>query len=225
MQRAVVRPKPDRDAPVQASRSRGRPSGMRPLDAARAAGDVTVTGGRREAGQRMDRPRSALTRRGTWPTAPPSARLPRCQVRRPPCAVATRASAAITSTSGRIGDFPPRPVIVDFVRAQSDVWRTTKGGRAMGKRANGEGSVYQRTDGRWCASVTTERGRQHFLGRTRAEVARKLTGALDARDKGTLVTGPRQTVEPVLLAVARRRASRRSVRARSSATSSSSASM
>jgi integrase len=64
----------------------------------------------------------------------------------------------------------------------------------MGKRANGEGSVYQRTDGRWCASVTTERGRQHFLGRTRAEVARKLTGALDARDKGTLVTGPRQTV-------------------------------
>ncbi len=65
----------------------------------------------------------------------------------------------------------------------------------MGKRANGEGSVYQRTDGRWCASVTTERGhRQHFLGRTRAEVARKLTGALDARDKGVLVTGPRQTV-------------------------------
>jgi integrase len=54
--------------------------------------------------------------------------------------------------------------------------------------------VYQRTDGRWCASVTTERGRQHFLGRTRAEVARKLTGALDARDKGVLVTGPRQTV-------------------------------
>jgi integrase len=65
---------------------------------------------------------------------------------------------------------------------------------AMGKRANGEGSVYQRTDGRWCASVTTERGRQHFLGRTRAEVARQLTGALDARDKGVLVTGPRQTV-------------------------------
>jgi integrase len=65
----------------------------------------------------------------------------------------------------------------------------------MGKRANGEGSVYQRTDGRWCASVTTEGGRrQHFLGRTRAEVARKLTGALDARDKGALVTGPRQTV-------------------------------
>ncbi len=65
----------------------------------------------------------------------------------------------------------------------------------MGKRANGEGSVYQRTDGRWCASVTTEGcHRQHFLGRTRAEVARKLTAALDARDKGALVTGPRQTV-------------------------------
>jgi integrase len=55
--------------------------------------------------------------------------------------------------------------------------------------------VYQRTDGRWCASVTAEgRRRQHFLGRTRAEVARKLTEALDARDKGALVTGPRQTV-------------------------------
>ena len=65
----------------------------------------------------------------------------------------------------------------------------------MGKRANGEGSVYQRTDGRWCASVSTERGkRQHFLGRTRAAVAKKLIAALDARDKGTLVTGPQQTV-------------------------------
>ena len=65
----------------------------------------------------------------------------------------------------------------------------------MGKRANGEGSIYQRTDGRWCASVTTEGGRrQHFLGRTRTDVAKKLTGALDAREKGTLVTGPRQTV-------------------------------
>jgi hypothetical protein len=105
------------------------------------------------------------------------------------------ATAVPSSPSGRIDTSAPiTPVIVDFVRAQSDVWRTTKGGRAMGKRANGEGSVYQRTDGRWCASVTTEHGRQHFLGRTRAEVPRKLTGALDARDKGTLVTGPRQTV-------------------------------
>ncbi len=65
----------------------------------------------------------------------------------------------------------------------------------MGKRANGEGSIYQRTDGRWCASLSTEKAkRKHFLGRTRAEVAKKLTSALDEQAKGTLVTGPRQTV-------------------------------
>jgi integrase len=36
--------------------------------------------------------------------------------------------------------------------------------------------------------------REHLLGKTRAEVAKKLTRALEAHDKGTLVTGPRQTV-------------------------------
>ena len=65
----------------------------------------------------------------------------------------------------------------------------------MGKRANGEGSVYQRKDGRWCGTLSIEKAkRKHFLGRTRAEVAKKLTSALDEQAKGTLVTGPRQTV-------------------------------
>jgi integrase len=65
----------------------------------------------------------------------------------------------------------------------------------MGKRANGEGSIHQRKDGRWASSISVGRGkRQHFLGHSRAEVSKKLTSALDEQEKGTLVTGPRQTV-------------------------------
>jgi integrase len=64
-----------------------------------------------------------------------------------------------------------------------------------GKRANGEGSIHQRKDGRWASSISVGRGkRQHFLGHSRAEVAKKLTSALAEQEKGTLVTGPRQTV-------------------------------
>lgn len=65
----------------------------------------------------------------------------------------------------------------------------------MSKRANGEGSIHQRKDGRWCATISIEKAkRKHFLGRTRAEVSKQLHAALDAREKGTLVTGPRQAV-------------------------------
>ena len=35
----------------------------------------------------------------------------------------------------------------------------------MAKRANGEGSIHQRKDGRWCPSIGIGRGRRkHFLG-------------------------------------------------------------
>ncbi len=71
----------------------------------------------------------------------------------------------------------------------------------MGKRANGEGSIHQRKDGRWCASITLDRGkRKHFLGHSRSEVAKQLTGALDQRDKGAVVLGPRQNVRQFFMA-------------------------
>lgn len=65
----------------------------------------------------------------------------------------------------------------------------------MSRRANGEGSIYKRKDGRWCASMTLDRGhRKHFFGRTREDVARKLTTALKARQDGLPVPTERQTV-------------------------------
>src|SRR5438105_8141210 len=46
-------------------------------------------------------------------------------------------------------------------------------------RGNGEGTVYQRADGKWCAAVSLERGKRKVLyGRTRKEVADKLNDAL-----------------------------------------------
>jgi integrase len=64
----------------------------------------------------------------------------------------------------------------------------------MAKRANGEGSIYRRADGRWCASITVKGKRKHFLSKDREEVARQLTAAKKSRDEGMpLVTG-RQTV-------------------------------
>jgi integrase len=66
----------------------------------------------------------------------------------------------------------------------------------MGKRANGEGSIHERKDGRWCASLSLPRGRrQHFLGHSRADVARKLTAALKSRDDGVPAIAKAQTVE------------------------------
>lgn len=65
----------------------------------------------------------------------------------------------------------------------------------MGKRSNGEGSIYQDNRGLWRASVTLEHGKRKYLsGRTRQEVARKLSAALQACEQGTLVLEPRQTV-------------------------------
>lgn len=65
----------------------------------------------------------------------------------------------------------------------------------MGRRANGEGSIYQRKDGRWAASLTLEHGRRkHFFGKTRHEASVKLNAALKARQDGLPIPGDRQTV-------------------------------
>ena len=53
------------------------------------------------------------------------------------------------------------------------------------KRANGEGSSYQRADGRWVAQIAWPHGRREYrYGPTRALVACKLREALQSHDRG-----------------------------------------
>ncbi len=64
----------------------------------------------------------------------------------------------------------------------------------MAKRANGEGSIHKRADGRWCASITIKGKRKHFLSKDREEAARKLTAAKKTRDDGLPVVTEHQAV-------------------------------
>lgn len=67
------------------------------------------------------------------------------------------------------------------------------------QRGHGEGSIYQRKDGRWVASITLEgRKRKTFYGKTRKEVQEKLKTALHEQKQGTLATGPQQTMRQYL---------------------------
>src|SRR6266480_4695517 len=70
----------------------------------------------------------------------------------------------------------------------------------MSRRGHGEGSIYQRKDGRWAGSITLEgRKRKTFYGKTRKEVQEQLTKALHEQQQGTLATGSHQTVKAFLL--------------------------
>lgn len=65
----------------------------------------------------------------------------------------------------------------------------------MAKRGNNEGTIYKRKDGRWTAAVSLENGSRRYLyGKTRQEVARKLTVALRDKDLGVPATPERQTL-------------------------------
>ncbi len=69
----------------------------------------------------------------------------------------------------------------------------------MGKRGNGEGSIYRRKDGRWVGQYTLQTAtggkRKTVYGKTRAEVAAKLAKAIAesndgfAFDAGNLTVG------------------------------------
>lgn len=68
-----------------------------------------------------------------------------------------------------------------------------------GRRGHGEGSIYQREDGRWCASVDLgyadgKRKRKVVYGKTRKEVAEKLKVALRDQQQGLPIAVERQTV-------------------------------
>ncbi|MEO8458274.1 MAG: site-specific integrase [Chloroflexota bacterium] len=65
--------------------------------------------------------------------------------------------------------------------------------KTMARRANGEGSIYQRQDGRWAASVSIGRAqRKHFIGQRRKDVVDELTAALKAQNDGLPVVTERQ---------------------------------
>ena len=70
----------------------------------------------------------------------------------------------------------------------------------MARRANGEGSIFQRkSDGRWAGSISVGRlKRKHFLGKTRTDVAAKMTAALAELQKRLPITTSNQSVEQYL---------------------------
>src|SRR5258708_17725604 len=69
----------------------------------------------------------------------------------------------------------------------------------MARRGHGEGSIFQRKDGRWAASITLEnRKRKYFYGQTRKEVQEKLRVAINEQKQGFLAVGPRQTLKHYL---------------------------
>ena len=70
----------------------------------------------------------------------------------------------------------------------------------MGRRGNGEGTIYRRKDGTWAAQITMGRkpdgrlDRRTVYGKTRAEVAEKLAKLQAARSSGTLAPPTKLTV-------------------------------
>ena len=70
----------------------------------------------------------------------------------------------------------------------------------MGKRANGEHSIYQRADGKWCAAIvcddpaTGRRSRTVLYGRTRTEVRGKLKAAAERAEAGAPVRDAKAAV-------------------------------
>jgi integrase len=73
------------------------------------------------------------------------------------------------------------------------------------RRGNGEGSIFQRADGRWVASLTTGysgkglQARKDYYGRSRAEVVRKLDEARKMLLEGRPLSPPKQTVGQFLV--------------------------
>jgi len=64
----------------------------------------------------------------------------------------------------------------------------------MAKRANGEGTIYRRRDGRWAATISLDNGtRKTYYGKTRRDAAAKLHAAIDKRRNGLPLAGERQT--------------------------------
>lgn len=73
----------------------------------------------------------------------------------------------------------------------------------MSKRANGDGSIWQRADGRWCAAYYVPkpgggRTRKYVYGKSREDARRKLTEIIRSVDQGVPVPVGGQTVADYL---------------------------
>src|SRR5215218_7011882 len=70
------------------------------------------------------------------------------------------------------------------------------------RRGNGEGTISRRKDGRWEARYTVQTGngpkRKVLYGKTRQEVAEKLTKAMADRDGGLIFEAAKMTVAEYL---------------------------
>src|SRR5215831_10088024 len=71
------------------------------------------------------------------------------------------------------------------------------------KRGQGEGSIFQRSDGRWCAAMVVgyrdgRPRRKHFYGETRADVAGRLTKALQELQQGIMPADDRIKLDAFL---------------------------
>lgn len=65
----------------------------------------------------------------------------------------------------------------------------------MAKRANNEGTICKRSDGRWMAAATINGKREYFYGKTQGEVKGKLDEALEQSRKGIFVKSTKITFE------------------------------
>jgi integrase len=67
------------------------------------------------------------------------------------------------------------------------------------RRGSGEGTVFQRKDGRWEASFYLENGkRRSFYGRTKKEALQRMRAAQHEEKQGMLATGQKQTLKHYL---------------------------
>src|SRR5258708_6723001 len=65
----------------------------------------------------------------------------------------------------------------------------------MNRRSKGEGTIFQRKDGRYSAALTLENHKRvYFYGKTKKEVREKLQEAQMDNHRGMLATGPQRTV-------------------------------
>ena len=69
----------------------------------------------------------------------------------------------------------------------------SEGWEGVTRRGNGEGSIGPLRDGRWLARATFDGRRKAFYGMTRAEVAKKLSAAIEAHRAGLPTPNDRQT--------------------------------
>jgi integrase len=91
----------------------------------------------------------------------------------------------------------PMPVLLIFQsnRNSNGCMKERKAVIAMGKRANSEGSVYQRKDGRWVASISLEDGkRKTIYCKTQREALKEVQRANHAKDQGIILPTADQTL-------------------------------